>query len=50
MSGNEIAAPVVQLVGDEGAGYCDPESGVCAVPTASETQERGERSRTADAQ
>lgn len=38
MSDDAIAGPLVQLVGDASAGYCDPGSGVCVLPTAAETQ------------
>lgn len=37
MSGEETERPVMQVVGDQDAAYCDPSSGVCELPAASET-------------
>jgi hypothetical protein len=52
MTGDAGARPVVQLIGTEGAGYCDPKSGVCVLPAAPEppaVERPGERSPAAGA-
>lgn len=49
MSPDAAARPPVEVVGDGGDGYCDPESGACVLPTASESLDTDQPSQTADA-
>lgn len=49
MSEEVTARPLVQFAGDEDAGHCNRESGVCLLPLAPETKDSGGRPHTAAA-
>lgn len=49
MSREAAIRPAIQLVGDQSVGYCDPETGACILPGASDAPASGEQPSVIDA-